>query len=121
MNWLPGSGTGARESAGLVGVADEQAAGGLGGSGARRVGCDAGVEDLAGGDVDEEQHVVAAQQVGVDGEEVAGQRCLRVKELRPGDRRAFRGRVDTAGFENLPDGGWSGPVAEADSSPWIRR
>ena len=41
-------------------MAEEQVAGGLGGPGPGGVGGDAGVEDLAGGDVDEEQDVVAA-------------------------------------------------------------
>ena len=44
----------------------------LGGPGAGGIGGDAGVEHLAGGDVDEEQDVVAAEQGSVDGEEVAG-------------------------------------------------
>ena len=39
-------------------------------TGAGRVGGDAAVEDLAGGDVDEERQVATAQQGCVDGREV---------------------------------------------------
>lgn len=59
-------------------MAEEQVAGCLCGPGAGRVGGGAGVEDSAGGDVDEEQNVVAAKQGGVDGEEVAGHSGLAV-------------------------------------------
>ena len=45
----------------LIGVAEEQVAGGLGGPGPGGVGGHPGEEDLAGGHVDEEQHVVAAE------------------------------------------------------------
>ena len=65
----------------LISVAEEQVAGGLGGPGSGRVGGHSGKEHLSGGDVDEEQDVVAAEQGGVDGEEVAGDRGLGVKEL----------------------------------------
>ena len=54
-----------------VGVAKEQVAGCLGGPGVGRVGGHAGEEDFTGGHVDEEQDVVAAEQGGVDCEEVA--------------------------------------------------
>jgi len=67
------------------GVADEKVPGGLGGPGAGRVGGDTGEDDLAGADFDEEQYVVAAQECGVDGEEVAGDGGLGVQELGPGD------------------------------------
>ena len=50
----------------------EEVARRLGGPGAGGVGGDAAVEDFAVGDVDEEQQLVAAQQGGVDGYEVAG-------------------------------------------------
>ena len=52
-------------------VTHEQVAGGLGGPCAGRVGCDGAVEDLAGGDVDAQQQVAAAQQGCVDGREAA--------------------------------------------------
>ena len=106
----------------LVAVAEEQVAGRLGGPRAGRVGGDPGVEDLAGGDVDEEQHVVAAQRDGVDGEEVAGDRGLGAQELGPGHRRIGSGAgsmsvslrichtVDAARR-------WPRRV----SSPWMRR
>ena len=55
-----------------VGVAEEQVAGCLGGPRPGRVGGDPCEKDFAGGDVDEEQQVVAAQECGVDGGEVAG-------------------------------------------------
>ena len=96
-----------------VGVAEEELAGCLCGPGAGRVSGGTDVEDLARGYVDEEEDVVAAEQGGVDGEEVAGHRGLGVKELRPGDVRAFRGRVDAAGFEDLPRGRGGDAVAEA--------
>ncbi len=62
-------------------MAEEEVAGGLGGPRSGRVCGGAGVEDLAGGDVDEEQDVVGTEWGGVDGEEVAGDRGLGVEEL----------------------------------------
>ncbi len=62
-------------------MAEEEVAGGLSGSRSGGVGGGAGVEDLAGGDVDEEQDVVGAEWDGVEGEEVAGDRGLGVVEL----------------------------------------
>jgi len=49
------------------------------------VGGDASDVDAAAVEFDEEQHVVAAQRDGVDGEEVAGEDpgCLVAKERRP--------------------------------------
>ena len=76
----------------------------MGGPRSGRVGGDAGVEHLAGWDVDEEQDVVAAEQGGVDGEEVAGDGGLRLEELWPRGVGSFRGWVDVVGFEDLPDG-----------------
>ncbi len=100
-----------------IGVLKEQVAGSLGGPRAGRIGGDAGEEHLAGGDVDEEQHVVAAQQCGVDGQEVAGDCSLGVQELRPGDLRSLWGRVDAVLFEDSPDGGgpywWPVPASSA--------
>ena len=59
-----------------VAVAEEEVAGGLGCPGAGGVGGETGEDHLSGGDVDEEQAVVAAQRGGVDGEEVAGDGSL---------------------------------------------
>ena len=69
----------------------EEVARRLGGPGAGGVGGDAAVEDFAVGDVDEEQQLVAAQQGGVDGYEVAGNGGLGAQELGPGHVRALRG------------------------------
>ncbi len=83
----------------------------LGGSGAGRVGGGAGVEHLAGVDLDEEQDVVAAQQRGVDRQEVARDRSLRLQELAPGQGGAVRRGFNTAVGEDLPDSGpwrWCG-------------
>ena len=65
----------------LFGMLEEQVAGCLGGPGSGWVGGGPGVEDLPGGDVDEEQDVDPFECGGVDGEEVAGDRGLRVEEL----------------------------------------
>ena len=92
----------------------KEVAGGLGGPGAGRVGCDAAVEDFAGGDVDEEQQVTAAQQGCVDGYEVAGNGGLGAQELGPDDARALRGGVDVVLFEDSPHSGGSNTVTEAD-------
>jgi len=73
------------------GVADEQVPGGVGGPRSGRVRCDTGEDHLAAADVDEEQDVVAAQEFGVNGEEVAGDGGLGVQELGPGDIGAVRG------------------------------
>ena len=54
---VPDQSSGAGE---LIGVVEEQIAGGLGGPGSGRVGCDSGEEDFSASDVDEEQQVVAA-------------------------------------------------------------
>ena len=62
-------------------MAEEQVASCLGGPKPGRVGCDASEVHLAGGHVDEEQDVVAAEQGGVDGEEVTGHSGLGAKEL----------------------------------------
>ena len=97
-----------------VGMTHKEVAGGLGGPGARRIGGDTAVEDLAVGDVDEEQQVVAAQQGRVDGYEVAGNSGLGAQELGPGHARALRGGVDAVLFEDSPDSGGSNAVTEAD-------
>ena len=63
--------------------------------------------------LDEEQHVVATEQGGVDGEEVAGHGGLGVQELRPRGGGPLWGGVDAVGREDLPDGGLGEAVAEA--------
>jgi len=68
----------------LVGVGEEEVAGGLGGPRAGRVGGGTGEEHFAGVHLDEEQDVVAAQECGIDGEEVTRDRGLGVQELGPG-------------------------------------
>ena len=62
--------------------------------------------------MDEEQHVVAAKQRGVDGEEVAGDCGLGVQELGPGHLGSVRGGVDAVVGEDLPHGGLGDRVAE---------
>ena len=104
-HWCPDRGVEDFESFGAEDLVEEQVAGCLGGLGAGWVGGGAGVEDLTGGDVDEEQHVKPFECGGVDSEEVAGDSGLGVKELRPGHVGAVRGRFDAVGFEDLPDGG----------------
>jgi hypothetical protein len=85
----------------------------LGGPRPGRVGGDPGKEHLAGGDVDEEQQVEAAQGCSVDGREVTGDGCLGAQELGPGHRGAVWGRVDAVTLEDAPDGGCSDTVTEA--------
>jgi hypothetical protein len=65
-------------------VTEEHIASGLSRPAAGGVRGETGEEHLAGLEVDEEQHVVAAQGHGVDGEEVAGDGCLGAEELGPG-------------------------------------
>ena len=77
-------------------VAHREVAGGLGGPGAGRVRGDAGEVHAAAVEFDEEQHVVAAQHDGVDGEEVARDDPggLGTQERRPRLRRSARCGVD---------------------------
>ena len=75
-----------------VGMTEEQVPGRLGGPRAGRVGGYAGEEDFAGGDVDEEQQVVAAQQSGVDGGEVAGA-CAKMQTRPTGGTRQWTALV----------------------------
>jgi hypothetical protein len=60
--------------------------------------------DLAGGDLQYEQHVQALERYGLSMEEVAGQDPLGLggQELLPGQAGAARCRVDTASFEEQP-------------------
>jgi hypothetical protein len=105
----------------LVVVALEQVACCLGGRCAGGVGGDAGEEHFAGGDVDEQQQVVATQGGGVDGCEVTGDGCLGAQELGPGDSRALWGRVDAVTFQDSPDRGCSDAVTEAGEFAVMRR
>ena len=98
----------------LVGVADEQVAGGLGGPSAGGVFGDAAEVDGWGGDVDEEQQVEPAQCDAVDGGEVAGHGGLGAQGLRPGHVGSVRCWVDARVFEDLPDGGRRDAMSEAD-------
>ncbi len=93
-------------------VADEQIAGALRGPCAGGVGGDPGEDHLPGVHLDEEQDVVAAQERGVHGEEVARDRGLGVQELSPGHVGAVRRRVDAFVGEDLPDGCLGDLVAE---------
>lgn len=97
----------------LVAVAKEEVAGCLGGPGAGRVFGDPAEVHGAGGDVDEEEQVVAAQRDGVDGGEVACNGGLGAQELGPGHRRAFGCGVNSGVLEDLPDGGGCDGVAQA--------
>jgi hypothetical protein len=65
----------------LVAADKEQAASGLSCPGSGRVGRCAGVEGFSGGNVGEDQQVVATEQRAVDGEEITGHRGLGVEEL----------------------------------------
>lgn len=60
-----------------VWMAEQKVGGFLGSPRTGRVGGDAGEEHFSGGDVDEEQQIVTAQQSGIDSGEVAGDGCLR--------------------------------------------
>jgi hypothetical protein len=64
----------------------QHVAGMLGHPGAGRIGGHSGDVDLAGGDLDEEQHIAALEQHRVDREEVAGQDRVGLggQELFPG-------------------------------------
>lgn len=98
----------------FVGVCDEQVPCGLGGPCSGGVRGDAGEEDLAGVHLDREQNVVMPQDRGIDGEEVAGDGGLGVKELGPGHLRSVRRRVDAGVGKDLPDSRLADRVAEGD-------
>jgi hypothetical protein len=94
----------------------QQVPGLLGDPGAGRMGGHPDDVDLAGGDLDEEQHVDPFEQHGVDGEEVAGQHRVRLRgeELFPGRPGPPRRRVDAGLVENVPDRAGRYLVAQAD-------
>jgi hypothetical protein len=98
----------------LVGVFEEQVAGGLGGPGAGRIRGETSEDHLARLDLDEEEDVVAAKGGGVDGEEVTCVGCLGAQELGPSLFGAFRCGVDVVVFEDLLHGRLGDLVAEAD-------
>ena len=84
----------------------------MGGPCAGGVGGDAGEEHFSGGDVDEEQQVVAAQQGGVDGGEVTRDGGLGAQELGPRDSRSVRCRLHAVAFEDPPHGRRSDAVTK---------
>src|SRR3954468_11251554 len=59
----------------------------------------------------------------VDGGDVDGEDCLGLRgdELSPGGPGASRGGIEAGVLEDRPDGGRGDPMAEATSSPWMRR
>jgi hypothetical protein len=87
-------------------VAHHEVPGRLGRPVAGRVLGHAGEVHPAGVDFDEEQHVVATQRDGVDGEEVTREDpgCLGAQELCPGLRRPARRRIDARLLEDRPHG-----------------
>jgi hypothetical protein len=70
--------------------------------------------DLAGGDLDYEQHVQPFEEDGVDGEEVHRQHTLGLcpEELPPGQGRPLGRRSNTGTVEDGPYGTGPDPVAE---------
>jgi hypothetical protein len=80
------------------------------------MGGDAEQPHPAGGQLDDEQNVQAAQQHGLDVGEVAGQDALGLggQELRPALPGSLWGRVDAGPAQDQPDRGGCDPVAEPD-------
>jgi hypothetical protein len=70
----------------------------------------------SGGDLDEEQHVDAFEEHGVDGEEAAGQDAVGLggEELFPRGPVRRRSGVDAGAVQDVPDGAGGDLVAEAD-------
>ena len=96
-------------------VAQEEVAGGLGGPGPGGVGGDAGEVDASGVDLDEEQHVKAAEGDGVDTEEVCCDHGvgLAVDELAPCGSGPIRCRLAAILAEDFPDSGGGDAVSES--------
>lgn len=71
--------------------------------------------DLASGVLDDEERVQPAQRDGIDVKQVASQDRvgLSAQELRPSGPRSPWRRVDSRGFEDLPDSRGANPVAQA--------
>ena len=82
----------------------EQVAGLVGDPGAGGVGGNAGDVHAAGGVLDHDQHIEAAQEDGVDVGEVDGEDGLGLggEELSPGGSGAWWGGVDAGGLKDLP-------------------
>jgi hypothetical protein len=70
-----------------------------------RVGRSAGQVDAAAFELDEEEHVEAAQRERLDGEEIAGEHARRLlaEEVAPGWARASRRGPETVGKQDAPD------------------
>ena len=104
---------------GPLGKGSAQVAGLLGDPLPHRVGGDAGEVYASGVDLNEEQHVEATQEDGVDGEEVAGQhgRCLCSEELRPGWPRTSRRRSDAMPTQRGPHARGREPDAHGGELP----
>jgi len=87
-------------------VGHHEIPGGLGGPRAGRVGGDPGEMHATCLEFDEEQHVVAAEQDGVDGEEVTRDDSgrLRAEKRRPGFRVASWCGLDSRPFQDRPHG-----------------
>jgi hypothetical protein len=79
--------------------------------------------DDSGVQIDEDQHVEATKQHGVDVEEVAGHhgRGLGLQELLPGGTGSPWGGFDAVMLEDRPDRGRSTVMPIVASSPWMRR
>jgi hypothetical protein len=77
---------------------------------------DPGQMNAAARQLDEEQHIEALQEQGVDGEEVALEdaRRLLAKKLRPARLETLRCRLDARLLENRPDGARGQLDPEAD-------
>ena len=76
---------------------------------------DTGEVDLTGGQFNEEQDVDPFQYDGVDGEEVTGQDCVRLRgqELLPGGSGPAGRRVDPGLVQDLPDRAGRDLIAQA--------
>ena len=94
----------------------QQVAGLLGDPGSGRVGGDANDVDLPSGQFQEEQHVDALEDHGVEGAEVAGEDGVGLggEELLPGCSGPAGCGVDAGLVEDLPHGAGRHPVAQAD-------
>ena len=95
----------------------------LGDPAAARLGRAAGDVNTSAGDLDAKEHVVATQEGGLDGEEVAGDvaRRLRAQELAPGRSRAARRRSEARTGEQPPDRARRNREAELSEEPRPRR
>jgi hypothetical protein len=101
----------------------QQIAGLLGDPGSGRVDGDAQQMHAAGGMLDDDQNIEPVPQQRVDAKEVRGENavCLGAQEFSPARPFAARGGIDTGPLQNRPHRAGRKPVAQAASSPWIRR